>query len=67
MAKGLTLSWPAATPVPDRVSVAGELEALLMKERLPVELAAVSGAKVTVNGTLCPAGIVTGNAIPLSE
>jgi hypothetical protein len=47
--------------------VAGELEALLENETLPVELLVVCGAKVTVNGMLFPAAIVTGNVIPLSE
>jgi len=47
----LTL-WADSSPLPDRVTVDGELEALLTKETLPAELPAVCGAKVTVNGTL---------------
>jgi hypothetical protein len=67
MLVGLRPSCFDARPVPDNVSMSGELEALLTKETLPVELPTVCGANVTVKGALCPAGIVTGKVIPLSE
>jgi hypothetical protein len=47
--------------------VVGEFVALLRKERLPDAFPRAWGANVTVNGTFCPAGIVTGKEIPLSE
>ena len=45
----------------------GELDALLTKEIPPDTLPAACGVRVTVNGTLCPDGIVTGKVIPLRE
>src|SRR5580692_971966 len=62
-----TLCDEVWVPAPDKVSLAGEFEALLSKTMLPAELPAVCGAKVTVNGTLCPAGTVAGNVMPLTE
>jgi hypothetical protein len=53
-------------PVPLRLTSAGEFVASLTNETCPVELPAACGAKVTVNGTLCPADTVTGNVIPLN-
>jgi hypothetical protein len=46
--------------------VVGELVASLSNTTLPGVLPAAWGAKVTVKGTFCPAGTVTGKVIPLS-
>ena len=50
-----------------RLSLNGELLALLTKEIPPDAVPAACGAKVTVNGTLCPDWMVTGKLIPLTE
>lgn len=57
-----TMCWMVA-PVPLAVSVT-DLAPLLKKERFADALPVAFGAKVTVNGTLCPAAIVSGNARP---
>jgi len=44
-----------------------ELVALLRKEIVPLEAPVAWGAKVTVKDTLCPAAIVTGKEMPLTE
>ena len=46
-------------------SLAGEFAALLTKDIVPVAAPELVGAKRNVIGTLCPAGMVTGNAIPV--
>jgi hypothetical protein len=43
-----------ATPVPVRVIVAGEFEALLVTLTLPVALPTTAGAKVTLTLAVCP-------------
>jgi hypothetical protein len=45
----------------------GAFEALLVMERTAVAVPEVCGANVRVNGTLCPAAIVSGKEIPVSE
>jgi hypothetical protein len=52
-------------PVPVTVSVA-EPELLVKKEIFADALPLVVGEKVTVNGTLCPDAMVTGNVSPLN-
>jgi hypothetical protein len=42
------------TPVPDRVIVAGEFEALLVTLTLPVTLPAAAGVKVALKLAVCP-------------
>jgi hypothetical protein len=42
------------TPVPDKAIEAGEFEALLATETLPVTLPVAAGAKVTLRVTTCP-------------
>ena len=56
----------AATPVPLRLTVVGELGALLVMETLPGSEPAVVGAKVTVNVALWPAAMVAGVESPLT-
>ena len=46
---------------------AAALAALLTNEKVAAAVPEARGAKVRVNGMFCPAAIVTGNAIPLSE
>src|SRR5579859_1940395 len=43
-----------ATPVPVRVFVAGEFQALLVTLTLPVALPTTAGAKVTLTLAVCP-------------
>ena len=55
------------TPVPDKVTVAGELEALLVTVTLAPETAPVAdGANVTVSVTTCPGVIICPLEIPLA-
>jgi len=61
-----TLCCGGAAPVPVKVSAA-EFEALLINELIAEALPDICGVNVSVNGTLCPAAIVSGKAIPLSE
>src|SRR5205814_135240 len=49
------------------VSEAGEFEASLKNEMLPVELPEDAGVNVTPNDTLLPAATVVGNVMPLTE
>jgi hypothetical protein len=56
-----------AVPEPVSDSTEGELEALLVRVMLAVEVPATVGVNATWNGTVLPAGMVTGNAIPLTE
>ena len=56
---------PGVTPVPDRAMLKEEFVALLTIATLPVELAAVWGAKLTEKLALCPAGMVAGVVKPL--
>jgi hypothetical protein len=60
----LTLCWGGAAPLPDKVCV-DELAALLVKLMIPDAVPESCGANVTVKGTLRPARIVTGKAIPV--
>ena len=53
-------------PFPLSVS-AGAFEALLAKERVALAVPEVCGANLRVKGTLCPAAMVVGNEIPVSE
>ena len=53
------------TPVPASETVAGEFEALLTKETLPVAAPAAVGANVTLKELLCPAASVRGRESPL--
>jgi len=62
-----TLCALAWVPVPESVSVVGELPASLIKEIVPDDEPAADGAKSTLNETLCPAATVTGKFIPLTE
>jgi hypothetical protein len=61
-----TLCCGGAAPVPVKVSTA-EFEALLVNEPIAEALPDVCGVNISVNGTLCPAAIVSGKVIPLSE
>src|ERR1035438_92054 len=61
-----TLCDAGATPVPFRLW-AGAFEALLVTERTALAAPEVAGENVRVTGTLCPAAIVMGKAIPVSE
>ena len=53
------------TPVPERAIEVGELEALLMTERLPLALPPEVGANVALKLVLFPAARVRGSARPL--
>src|SRR5260370_142955 len=55
----------AATPVPLRAIVSGELGALLTSETVPVTLPAAPGVKATLNVALLPAAIVSGTVKPV--
>jgi hypothetical protein len=60
----LCVPVPDCTPDPLNEAVA-ELDPLVTKARLPVDVPAACGVNETVNGTLCPADNVTGKLIPL--
>lgn len=62
----LTECVGAAVPLPVTVSVVVEGCALLVKVRVALALPATVGLNVTLNGTLCPAGMVSGSEIPPS-
>src|ERR1700685_779051 len=62
----LTECCGGGVPLPVKVSTVGEFEALLVNETLPEAAPVAAGVKVTVNCTCWPAGIVTGNEIPLT-
>jgi len=62
-----TVCDDAAVPVPVRVCAVVEGWALLVNVRVALAEPALSGLKVTVNGTLCPAAIVTGKDSPPTE
>jgi hypothetical protein len=68
MLAGLALSCAigAAAPVPPNVTLAGELEALLRTETLPVARPVEDGAKVTVSEAVAPAANVAGIVMPLT-
>jgi len=55
----------AGVPVPVTASVVVEGCALLVKVSVAFTVVAAVGLKVTVNGVLCPAGIVIGRVSPL--
>lgn len=54
------------TPVPDRVTVAGELVALLVTVTLPVTLPVPDGANVTLSVAVCPGVRICPVEIPAS-
>lgn len=55
----------APAPVPDRATTAGEFEAVLTTETLPVALPTLVGAKTTLKLVFCPAARVSGDKEPL--
>src|SRR5271154_6517371 len=57
----LTLCWGGGVPVPVKVSMVGEFEALLVNDTLPDAEPVAVGANVTVNCTGWPGGTVMGN------
>lgn len=61
----LTEWLDAAFPVPVVVSVVEDGCALLVNVSVALAAPVVCGLNVTVNGKLCPAGIVAGNGNPL--
>jgi hypothetical protein len=63
----LTVCADAGVPVPLRVWAVVEGCASLVNVRVPFAEPALSGLKVTVNGTLCPAAMVRGKDRPLTE
>ena len=63
---GLADKLPAATAVPESEIVSGEFEAFDVIVRLPLELPAAVGAKVTVAVVLWDAFSVIGVVRPLS-
>jgi hypothetical protein len=56
----------AATPVPLRVNLLGELGALLEMEIVPLRFPAVVGANSALNEALWPAAIIAGVESPLT-
>jgi hypothetical protein len=62
---GLTLSCPAATPVPDNGIVSVAFDAFEVRVIVPLALPAAGGVNVTLKLALCPAVSVTGAVIPL--
>jgi hypothetical protein len=58
---------PVCIPIPVKETEIGELEALLVIERLPEIVPSEAGEKLTVSVDELPALIVAGNVIPLSE
>ena len=63
---GFDPSAPAATPAPDNGTVRVGVGAFEVIVTLPVALAAVCGANVTLKLALCPAASVIGAVIPLN-
>lgn len=64
---GVTANWPcAAVPVPVITVEVVEGKAVLANVRVAFASPAACGLKLTENVALLPAGIVTGNDIPLS-
>ena len=63
----LTEGGAEVTPAPERARVAGELDALLARDKLPETLPAVVGAKATLKLELCPGDRVKGRVRPLTE
>jgi len=55
----------ADAPVPVTVSVTVELDALLANEMFAEAVPLICGVNLTVNGTLWPAAMLRGKAIPL--
>ena len=55
------------TPLPDKETVVGEVEAESEKLMLPLELPVAVGVKSTVNVALWPAAKVKGKVSPLRE
>lgn len=62
----LTVCVCGAVPVPVADACVVEGEELLVKVSVALAAPTLCGLKVTVNGTLCPAGIVTGSDNPLT-
>ena len=58
--------WELEVPVPVRVCLVGELDALLVKDKVAEAAPEAVGAKVTVNDAVPLAAMVTGNVIPES-
>ena len=56
----------SATPVPVKAIDAGELDALLTTETLPVALPVAAGAKVTSKVTICPEVTISPADTPLA-
>lgn len=56
-----------AVPVPEREIDVGEVVELLTKAMLPGKDPAALGVKVTENEAVCPAEMVKGSVMPLSE
>jgi hypothetical protein len=54
-------------PVPPKDSATEPFRALLAKARVAEVVPDAFGAKVTLNGALCPEAIVSGKEIPLTE
>ncbi len=64
---GFAASWPAAvTPVALRLTVVGELPAVLARDTLPLNDPAAVGEQLTVAVALCPGESVSGKLIPLN-
>ena len=61
-----TLCCGGAVPVPVKFSDTA-FDALLVNELVAEAFPDICGVKVSVNGTLCPAAIVSGNLIPFIE
>ena len=61
-----TLCCTGIAPVPVAIPVIDGTEALLAKEMFAEAVPLICGAKVTANGTFCPAAKVRGRVIPLS-
>ncbi len=53
--------------MPDNGTLSGEDDPLLTNEITPVAVPVICGAKVTLNGSCCPAATVAGKEIPLRE
>ena len=56
----------AAAPIPVSGRLAGEFEALLTTETLPVAVPVTGGAKFTINEVVAPAANVIGTVNPLA-
>lgn len=66
MLDGFADNWPAARAVPERGTVSVELEALLLKLILPVNVPAAAGLNFMLNETLCAGASVAGSVNPVT-